>query len=83
MSNASDDPRIDPRLKAMLAAVPTMESRGDVESREALLAETEAQIDEDLERMQAFFGGQARLEAGVEGDKYQVSLTFPRRKAAA
>ena len=35
------------------------------------------------ERMQAFFGGQARLEAGVDGGQYQVSLTFPHRKAAA
>ena len=35
------------------------------------------------ERMQAFFGGQARLEAGMDGSDYQVSLTFPYRTAAA
>ncbi len=35
------------------------------------------------ERMQAFFGGQARLEAGMAGSEYRVCLTFPYRKAAA
>ena len=35
------------------------------------------------ERMQAFFNGQARLDAGVDGDEYEVSLSFPHRKAAA
>ncbi len=35
------------------------------------------------ERMQAFFGGQARLEVGMDGSEYQVSLTFPYRRAAA
>lgn len=37
-SKLDDDPRIDPRIKALLGAMPTP-SRGDAESREQLLAE--------------------------------------------
>jgi acetyl esterase/lipase len=38
MASIDDDPRIDPRIKAMLGAFPSM-SQGDVASREELLAE--------------------------------------------
>jgi len=35
------------------------------------------------ERMQAFFGGQARFETGVEDEEYWVSLVFPYRSHTA
>ncbi len=38
MSKIADDPRIDPRIKAVMGAFPEME-QSDIESREALLAE--------------------------------------------
>ena len=38
MSRLADDPRIDPRIKALMANLPTM-TQTDVESRDALLAE--------------------------------------------
>ena len=38
-SKLADDPRIDPRIRAILGAVPMGEALGDVPSREALLAE--------------------------------------------
>ena len=38
MSKVKDDPRIDPRIKAIFGDMPTLEQT-DVESREALLAE--------------------------------------------
>lgn len=38
MANIADDPRIDPRIKNVLAALPSM-AMGDAESREQLLAE--------------------------------------------
>ncbi len=38
-SKIADDPRIDPRIKAVFGAFPDMPSQGDVASREELLAE--------------------------------------------
>src|SRR5262245_16341420 len=38
MNKLADDPRIDPRIKAMMANMP-MVAQGDVESREVLLEE--------------------------------------------
>ena len=37
MPNTADDPRIDPRLKQMLAAIPPMQNPGDATSREQLV----------------------------------------------
>jgi two-component system sensor histidine kinase AlgZ len=34
------------------------------------------------ERLRAFFGEKARLEAGTDGGQYRVSMVFPYRKAA-
>src|SRR3954469_21012328 len=39
MADLASDPRIDPRIKAVLAAFPTMEPRPDATSRDQLLAE--------------------------------------------
>ena len=50
MSDVQSDPRIDPRIKAMLAAFPSMGSATDVEDRETLLAE--ANTPEAQEQMQ-------------------------------
>lgn len=46
MADIASDPRIDPRIKAVLAAFPTMEPQADATSREQLLAEasTEAAL---------------------------------------
>ena len=43
MSKLSDDPRIDPRIKAAFAAMPELPNLGDAESREQLLAEAETE----------------------------------------
>ena len=43
MSKLSEDPRIDPRIKALFAAMPEMPNPGDVESREQLLAEANSE----------------------------------------
>ena len=43
MSKLSDDPRIDPRIKAGFAAMPEMTNPGDAESREQLLAEANSE----------------------------------------
>lgn len=39
MNKIADDPRIDPRIKATMGALPTPEGQRDVDSREELLAE--------------------------------------------
>src|SRR4051812_41247511 len=39
MADIASDPRIDPRIKAVLAAFPAMEPRPDATSRDQLLAE--------------------------------------------
>src|SRR3954467_5255184 len=38
MADIANDPRIDPRIKAVLSAIPSMEAVTDVESRDVLLA---------------------------------------------
>src|SRR3954463_10447666 len=38
MADIANDPRIDPRIKAVLSAIPSMEAVADVESRDVLLA---------------------------------------------
>src|SRR3954462_13035619 len=38
MADLANDPRIDPRIKAVLSAIPSMEAVADVESRDVLLA---------------------------------------------
>ena len=43
MSKLSDDPRIDPRIKAVFAAMPEMANPGDAESREQLLTEANSE----------------------------------------
>ena len=43
MSKLSEDPRIDPRIKALFAAMPELPNPGDVESREQLLAEANSE----------------------------------------
>ena len=43
MSKLSDDPRIDPRIKAAFAAMPELPNLGDAESREQLLAEADTE----------------------------------------
>ena len=43
MSKLSDDPRIDPRIKAVFAAMPEMTNPGDAENREQLLAEANSE----------------------------------------
>lgn len=42
MSKMNDDPRIDPRIKAILGAMPGAQSQGNVESRQVLLDEASA-----------------------------------------
>lgn len=42
-SKLNDDPRIDPRIKALMGAVPT-QSQGDAASREELLAEANSEL---------------------------------------
>jgi len=37
-SKLAEDPRIDPRIKALLGAMPAMSAQGDVASREQILA---------------------------------------------
>ncbi len=51
MPTISEDPRLDPRIKAIMGAFPAAASQGDVESREALLEEVNAP--EALERQAA------------------------------
>ena len=55
MSKVKDDPRIDPRIKAIFGDMPMLEQT-DVESREALLAEanTEEAIAEREQAMAMF-----------------------------
>lgn len=43
MSKLSEDPRIDPRIKALFAAMPEMVNPGDAESREQLLREADSE----------------------------------------
>ena len=38
MADIANDPRIDPRIKAVLSAIPAMQAAADVESRDVLLA---------------------------------------------
>src|SRR3954466_1147081 len=38
MADIANDPRIDPRIKAVLSAIPSMEAVADVESRDVLVA---------------------------------------------
>ena len=43
MSKLSEDPRIDPRIKAIFAAMPEMQNPGDAASREELVAEANSE----------------------------------------
>ena len=55
MTKLSDDPRIDPRLKALLASIPAM-SRRDVTSRDELVAEANSpEALATLEQMKGLF----------------------------
>ena len=38
MADLANDPRIDPRIKTVMSAIPSMEAVADVESRDVLLA---------------------------------------------
>ena len=55
MSKISEDPRIDPRIKALFSAMPEMTNPGDAESREQLLREADSeQAKAAANGMQAF-----------------------------
>ena len=55
MSKLSEDPRIDPRIKAVFAAMPEMPNPGDAANREQLLAEANSeQAKAAAQGMQAF-----------------------------
>ena len=71
MSKLSDDPRIDPRIKAVFGGFPEAPNPGDVESREQLLAEANSTPRKsDAEGMQAFMARceEAAPDAGLEID---------------
>ncbi|MCE2407706.1 MAG: alpha/beta hydrolase [Pseudomonadales bacterium] len=79
MANIAEDPRIDPRLKQMLSAMPNMPNPGDAENREQLVEE--ANSPEGLARM-------AQTEALFEGMDAepiapQSGLTVEKRTAVS
>ena len=53
MSRISEDPRIDPRLKQLLAAFPDMPNPGDAESREQLLEQANSEAALQAQKMMA------------------------------
>jgi acetyl esterase/lipase len=56
MSKITEDPRIDPRLKNVFAAIPDMENPGDVASREEFLERANTEENKAMmEGFQAFF----------------------------
>ena len=70
MSKLSEDPRIDPRIKALFAAMPEMPNPGDVESREQLLAEANS------EQAKAARKGMEAFMATCDSEKAAPSLNL-------
>ena len=72
MSRLADDPRVDPRIKALMANLPTA-TQTDVESRDALLAElNRPEAVAEREQMTAVFEMlDNEDDRAVEGPRHQ------------
>jgi len=93
MSKLTDDPRIDPRIKATMGMLPVPEPRGDVESREELLVEVNSAeavaIRAGLEAVFAMLDDESvapsaglrtktyTFESSPDGNTVQISLIRP------
>jgi acetyl esterase len=69
----ADDPRIDPRIKAMFGVMPPVPPAGDVESRKSLLAEEASELGQAIAAGQAAWGEGIDTEAVAPSEGLKIT----------
>lgn len=69
----ADDPRIDPRIKAMFGVMPPLPPAGDVENRDALLAEQASESGRALAAGQDAWGEAIDTEGSAPSDGLRIT----------